>query len=260
MALTNRSAEILRLVRSHGSCRINDLAAELGVSDETIRRNIRPLVDRGMVLKVHGGIMLPERAGELPFHNRMQENRAAKEQIAALAAQQINSGDSLILDGGTTTSYVALALTGHRDLQTVTNSTDIARTLAPHGNNRIHVAGGELRADDGATFGDPAGDFVRRFHARHAILSIAAINAWGFLNQNPCESEFARTVMAQSERVIVVADHSKFGRDGFVKVADHQRIDVLITDIDPPASLAKRLTDADVEILVADPGGVRATA
>ncbi len=260
MALTNRSAEILRLVRSHGSCRINDLAADLGVSDETIRRNIRPLVERGMVLKVHGGIMLPDRAGELPFHNRMQENRAAKEKIATLTAQQISNGDSLILDGGTTTTYVALALTGHRNLQVVTNSTDIARTLAPHGNNRIHLAGGELRADDATTFGDPACDFVRNFHARHAILSIAAINAWGFLDQNPCEAEFGRSVMEQSERVIVVADHSKFGRDGFVKVADHHRIDVLVTDIDPPASLAKRLADADIEVHVAEPAGTRAAS
>lgn len=258
MALTNRSAEILRLVRLHGSCRINDLAAELGVSDETIRRNIRPLVGRGMVLKVHGGIMLPDRAGELPFHNRMQENRAAKERIAALTAQQINSGDSLILDGGTTTSYVALALTGHRNLQVVTNSTDIARTLSPHGDSRVHLAGGELRADDGAVFGEPACDFVSRFHVRHAILSIAAVNAWGFLNQNPCEAEFARSVMAQAERVIVVADHTKFGRDGFVKVADHHRIDLLITDTEPPASLAKRLAEADVDVQVADAAGTRA--
>jgi DeoR family glycerol-3-phosphate regulon repressor len=248
-----------RLRGSHGSSPTNDLAVDLGASDETIRRYIRPLVQRGMVLKVHGGIMLPDRAGELPFHNRMQENRPAKEKIAALTAQQISSGDSLILDGGTTTAYVALALTGHRDLQVVTNSTDIARTLAPHGNNRIHLAGGELRADDACTFGDPACDFVRNFHARHAILSIAAINAWGFLDQNPCEAEFGRSVMEQAERVIVVADHSKFGRDGFVKVADHNRIDVLMTDIDPPASLAKRLTDADIEVHVADPAGVRAT-
>lgn len=258
MALTNRSAEILRLVRLHGSCRITDLATELGVSDETIRRNIRPLVGRGMVLKVHGGIMLPDRAGELPFHNRMQENRAAKQRIAAATAEQINSGDSLILDGGATTTYVALALTGHRDLQVVTNSTDIARTLAPHGQNRVHLAGGELRADDDATYGEPARDFVRQFHARHAILSIAAINAWGFMNRHPCEAEFAQSVMRQAERVVVVADHSKFGRDGFVKVADHQKVDVLITDTEPPASLAKRLAEADVEVQVAGTGEARA--
>ena len=92
-----------------------------------------------------------------------------------------------------------------------------------------------------------------------AILSIAAVNAWGFMNQHPCEAELAQTVMRQAERVIVVADHSKFGRDGFVKVADHHEVDLLITDTEPPASLAKRLADADVEVQVVDATEARAT-
>lgn len=257
MAVTNRSAEILRLVRLHGTCRINDLAQELRVSDETIRRNIRPLVNKGLVLKVHGGIMLPDRMGELPFQNRMQEQREIKQRIATLAAEQIKDGDSLMLDGGATTAYVALALTGHQDLQIVTNSTEIGRTLATRGNNRVHMAGGELRADDLATFGATALEFVRHFHVRHAILSIAAINGWGFMNNHPCESEFARAVMAQAERVVVVADQAKFGRDGFVKVCNLDEVDTLVTDAEPPASLAKQLADAEVQVLVADSAAER---
>jgi DeoR family glycerol-3-phosphate regulon repressor len=252
MAVTNRSAEILRLVRLHGTCRINDLAEQLRVSDETIRRNIRPLVNKGLVLRVHGGIMLPDRMGELPFQSRLQENRQIKERIAALAAEQIKDGDSLMLDGGATNAHVALALTGHRDLQVVTNSTEIGRTLAARDANRVHVTGGELRADDLSTFGATALAFVRDFHVRHAILSIAAINGWGFMNHHPCESEFARAVMAQAERVIVVADEGKFGRDGFVKVCNLDEVDMLVTDAEPPASLAKQLADAEVEVLVAD--------
>jgi len=250
MAVTNRSAEILKLVRLHGSCRISDLAHDLQVSDETIRRNIRPLVDKGMVLKVHGGIMLPDRMGEPPFQNRMQENRETKQALARLAAEQIYDDDSIILDGGATTVHVALALTGHRDLQVVTNSTDIARTLSPRDSNRVYMAGGELRADDGAAYGMHACEFVRRFHARHAVLSIAAVNSWGLMNQHPFESEFAQAAMAQAERVIVVTDHTKFGRDGFVKVCELKDIDMLVTDAEPPASLARQLAAADIEILV----------
>ena len=252
MAVTNRSAEILRLVRLHGTCRINDLAHELDVSDETIRRNIRPLVNNGLVLKVHGGIMLPDRMDELPFQSRMREQHGSKQRIASRAAEQIRDGDSLMLDGGATTAHVALALSGHRDLQLVTNSTEIGRTLAPRGNNRVHMAGGELRPDDLATFGATTLEFVRDFHVRHAILSIAAINEWGFMNNHPCESEFARAVMAQAERIVVVADHGKFGREGFVRVCGLEDVDVLVTDADPPASLAKQLAAAEVEVLVAD--------
>jgi DeoR family glycerol-3-phosphate regulon repressor len=85
---------------------------------------------------------------------------------------------------------------------------------------------------------------------RHAIISIAAINQWGFLNTHPCEAEFARSVIAQSERVIVVADHGKFGRDGFVKVCDFDSVDLLVTDTEPPTSVAKHLAAADVEVVV----------
>ena len=258
MAVTNRSAEILRLVRLHGTCRVNDLAEQLDVSDETIRRNIKPLVKRGLVLKVHGGIMLPDRLDERPFEHRLHEKPDAKERIGECTARLINNGDSLMLDGGATTAYVARALTAHRDLQVVTNSVEIGRTLVPHGRNCVHMAGGELRPDDLATFGATAVGFVRDFHVRHAILSISAINEWGFMDQHACDSEFARAVIAQAERVIVVADHGKFGRDGFVKVCDLSGVDIVVTDAEPPASLAKQLASAEVDIvvpgLVADTG------
>ncbi len=260
MAVTSRAAEILRQVRLHGSCRITDLAEALHVSDETIRRNIRPLVNRGLVLKVHGGIMLPDRMDEPPFQSRMQENREAKQRIAALTARRIKDGESIILDGGATTTYVALALTGHRSLQVVTNSTDIARTLVGSGNNSVHMAGGELRPDDAATFGIRACEFVRRFHVRHAILSIGAVNGWGFMDLHPCESEFAQAAITQAEHVIVVADHSKFGRDGFVRVCGLEDVDMLITDAEPPASIARALHEADVEVLIAGEEALPATA
>lgn len=252
MAVTNRSAEILRLVRLHGTYRISDLAHELQVSDETIRRNIRPLVNKGLVLKVHGGIMLPDRMDELPFQDRMREQSETKQRIAARAAQLINDGDSLMLDGGATTAHMALALAGHRDLQVVSNSTEIGRTLAARGNNRVYMAGGELRADDLATFGATALQFVQHFHVRHAMLSIAAVNGWGFMNNHPGESEFARALMVQAERVVVIADHAKFGRDGFVKVCNLDEVDAVVTDAAPPASLAEQLADAEVEVLVAE--------
>lgn len=250
MGFTNRTAEILRRVRLHGSCNITDLAEQLHVSDETVRRNIKPLVDRGLVLKVHGGIILPDRLGELPFQKRMHENKALKQNIATLVAQQIQNGESLILDGGVTTVHIALALEKHRDLHAVTNSTEIARTLISRNNNHVYIAGGELRADDASAFGTQAQAFLRRFRVRHAILSIAAINPLGFFNQNPCEAEFAQAAMMQAERVTIAADHTKFGRNGFVKVCDPSKVDMLVTDVQPPKSLNKLLTEAGVEILV----------
>lgn len=252
--VSKREAQILEVVRLRRSCTIGELAAQLAVSDETVRRAIKPLVARGLVHKVHGGIVLPEPLQEPPFQRRMQVQQAAKQRIAALAAKQVNDGDSLILDNGTTTAYLALALANHSNLFIVTNSAEIARTLAARRVNRVYMAGGELRADDAAAFGEAAHDFVEQFQVQHAFLSVGAISSRnGFMDFHLCEAEYSRVVMRRAERKIVIADSSKFERKGFVKVCDLDRVDMLITDAPPPAEVAERLAAADVEVLIASP-------
>src|SRR5262245_1652303 len=128
MLSIRRQTEILDAVRLRGACRVGDLARELNVSDETIRRHIKPLVERGLVLRVHGGIVLPDDVEEPPFQRRMLENQHAKRRIAAVVAGEIADGDSIMMDTGSTTAYVALALRERKNLMVVTNCVEIART------------------------------------------------------------------------------------------------------------------------------------
>jgi DeoR family glycerol-3-phosphate regulon repressor len=114
---------------------------------------VRPLTENGSVLKIHGAVGLAGQVGEAPFQRRMRENADAKRLIARAMAQMIHDGDSVMLDTGTTTSFVARELLGHRRLTVVTNSSDIARTLATVNGNKVYMAGGELRSDSGAAFG-----------------------------------------------------------------------------------------------------------
>ncbi len=247
-----RQSEILRVVQMHGTCRIGDLAVEFDVSGETIRRNIKPLVERGLVRRVHGGITLPEQLHEPPFSLRMQKNQEAKRRIAARAAELIQDGDSLLMDTGSTTAYIALALCNHSNLLVVTNSIEIARTLATRNGNRVHMAGGEVRADDCAAFGQDAIHFVSRFEVRYAILSIGAINInCSFMDFHLCEGEFSRAMINQAEQTMVVADYSKFGQDAAVKVCDAGTVDLLITDRQPPAGCARILHKAGTRIVIA---------
>ncbi|HEX7935313.1 MAG TPA: DeoR/GlpR family DNA-binding transcription regulator, partial [Paraburkholderia sp.] len=116
MFSTQRQAEILRLAREQRTCTITDLAARFEVSDETIRRNIKPLIAQGLLLKVHGGIMLPERLDEPPFQRRMAASLAGKRAIAARVGELVRDGDSLILEGGTTCVHIARALAAHARL------------------------------------------------------------------------------------------------------------------------------------------------
>lgn len=251
-----RQVEIMRVARERGSVMISELATELAVSDETIRRNIKVLASNGMVVKVHGGIVLPDRVEEPPYQRRMQENKAAKQQIAAEVAGRVRDGDSLILDGGTSNICVAQALRDRSGLIVVTNSAEVARTLAMRRGNRVFLAGGELRADDAAAFGESTLSFIRQFHVKYAILSVSSISSSGELMYfQLCDAEFTRAACAQASQVIVVADHTKVGKDAVVKACSAEEIDVLITDRAPTSQITQCLAAANVELVVAKKSG-----
>jgi DeoR family glycerol-3-phosphate regulon repressor len=186
-----RQSAILKAVTARGSCTVTELARELDVSGETIRRDIRVMARQGLVRKVHGGVSVPDQLRESSFRQRLMENAEAKQAIARLAAAQVQSGDSLMMDTGSTTAY-------------------IARELA------------DQRGDDGALFGGEAVRFVERFRSRVALLSIGAIDLdSGFMDFHPEEAEFSQAVIAQASRVVVAADREglrSFGR----RCADHR--------------------------------------
>ena len=250
---TQRQMEILDELRLTGSIRIQDLARRLDVSEETIRRNVRQMAATGVVRKVHGGVYLPEDTLQEPsFQQRMGEQREAKQKIARHIAQMIQNGDSLILDIGSTTAYVARALANHSDLFVVTNSLSVANTLTTRNNNKVFMAGGELRNHDGGSFGREAMDFVRQFSVRYAILSAAAINdATGFMLMDLQEAEFTRVIMERAQIKIIAADATKFGKTAPVRITDPARMDMLVTDREPPADIAASLLRAEIDLHVA---------
>lgn len=247
-----RQSAILETVAVRGSCRVVELARRLGVSDETIRRDLKQMTAAGLVRKLHGAVALPDPLSEPAFRQRLVQEAEAKKAIAELAAAQVRNGDSLMLDTGSSTAYVARALRHHRNLLVVTNSVDIARTLATRNGNRVYMAGGELRADDGAALGPSATSFVEQFRVRLAFLSIGAIDLDdGLMDYDLAEAEFSRMVMRRADRTIIVADHSKFGRRALVTVCPLAAVETLITDRPPPAPFAERLQKAEATLLIA---------
>ena len=253
MIHSKRHGEILRLLNEHGTVTIADLAEKLSVSLETVRRDVKPLSDDGAVVKMHGAISLPSMTGEAPFERRMRENAEAKRMIARMVAGTIRDGESVMLDTGTTTSFLARELLGHRRLTVVTNSSDIARTLATVNGNKVYMAGGELRSDSGAAFGISAIDFVSRFSVTHAIISAGAIEAAnGVMDHDLAEAEFARMVLSRGQRSVVITDHTKFGRQGLVRVCGFDGISELATDWPPAADITEALSGAGTRLVVTD--------
>ncbi len=252
LSSSQRQHEIFRLVQKRGSCSISDLARELQVSGETIRRNVRLLSEEGLVLKTHGGVSLPMESEEPPIMNRMLRTVEEKKRIADAVAAQIEDGDSLIIDTGSTTAFCAQALRNHSNLTIVTNSSYISNLLATRNGNRVFMTGGELRPHDAAAFGPSVISFLGAFHTHKSILSIGAVHLTkGCMNFELCEAEFSKAVIAHSDYVILATDASKFSKSGIAKVCDLEEIDMLVTDQKPNPKMCKQLIAKNVKLTVA---------
>ena len=247
---TKRHGTILKLLEAHGSLSVTALSQELGVSTETVRRDIRALVETGAAVRVHGAVGLAGQMGEAPFDRRMRENAGPKRRIAQTLADRIADGASLMLDTGTTTSFLARELLGHRRLTVVTNSSDVARTLATVNGNRVFMAGGELRGDSGAALGASALAFIRDFRVEWAIISAGAVEGSGVVDFDLQEAEFARAVLTCGQRRVVLTDASKFTRRGFIRVAGFDAVDDLVTDLAPPPEVAAALDAAGTNLVL----------
>lgn len=248
-----RQNDILAAVRESGSASITALAERLAVSTETIRRNIQPLIEAGALLRFHGGVMDPEREEYPPFQRRMLVNRDGKRKVAELVRRLIRDGDSLILDNGTTTAYVAEALSDHSGLVAVTNSAQIATRLCARSDNRVFMAGGELSGDDASAYGAAPLEFLRQFEVQYALISVAGVTARGDLADfHLFEAEFARAAMHQARETWIITDVSKFGHDAPVRVCELDAVDVLICDSAPPEAFAERCRAADVRLVIPD--------
>ncbi|MGA0532834.1 DeoR/GlpR family DNA-binding transcription regulator [Hansschlegelia sp. KR7-227] len=258
-----RQRAIVELVRDEDVTRVAELAGRLGVSDETIRRNVKGLVENGLLTRRHGEVAFAGPAVDAPFLERMRVHAAAKKALAAAAVDCVEDGQVLMIDTGSTTAYVAQALRARRGLTVVTNSLEIAGRLVGRNDNRVYMAGGELRADLAAAVGAEAAAFIRQFRADLAILSIAGIDARGsFTDFDLDEAGIARAMIECSDQRLVVADGSKFGRRAPVAICDPGEVHCLVTDVAPPPGISGWIEDAGITLVLPQAGanGRRAPA
>lgn len=229
--------EILRTVNLHGRVSVVDLAQALNVSDQTIRRIVRPLVDSGQIAKVHGALVATKGELDPPFSARMNTNRSAKVAIAHAIRDLIPDGASLAIDTGSTSGFVAQALRERRDLTVVTNSAVIAATLAMENGNRVFMAGTQLRNHDGAAFDRAAFDVIANMSVDFAILSASLVHpARGFMVFEQCEVDMAIAMKSVGERSIMAVDSTKFEATDSkpaLRLPGLEAQDLLITDQKP---------------------------
>jgi len=245
-----RQLRLIEFVRTRSSATVEQLAEELGVTLQTVRRDIQRLAEAGTLTRFHGGVRVPSSTTENIAHQQRQRIHAqGKARIARAIAQQVPNDCSLILNIGTTTEAIAQALLHHTGLRVITNNLNVATILCGNPSFEIIVAGGVVRPRDRGIVGEAAVDFIRQFKVDIALIGISGIESDGSLRDYDYrEVKVAQTIIEQAREVWLAADASKFNRPAMVQVAALSQIDRLFTDAEPPAPYPALLNDADVRL------------
>jgi DeoR family transcriptional regulator, glycerol-3-phosphate regulon repressor len=249
-----RQLALLDMVRAQSSVSVDQLADQLGVTLQTVRRDVQRLADAGLLTRFHGGVRVPSSTVEnIDYPQRESLNHDGKARIASAVAAQIPNDCSLILNIGTTIEAIARALMRHTGLRVITNNLNVAAILSSNPACEVIVVGGVVRPRDRGIVGEAAVDFIRQFKVDIGLIGISGIEADGSLRDfDYREVKVAQAIIAHSREVWLAADHSKFNRPAMVELANLSQIDQLFTDAAPPAPFPALLADAQVQCHIAD--------
>jgi DeoR/GlpR family transcriptional regulator of sugar metabolism len=234
MLREERHHRICGLVGSLHRVSTDRIAGELGVSRETVRRDILDLEARGQLRRVHGGVVAPGPSPEPALTIRAQVRQQEKRLMAKAVLRILQPGFTLFIDAGSTVSILAEELARESGYTIVTNSFDVAMKIAGPGtqrSNAVEVIGGQFGSDVPATYGARAVREIGDYRADLAILSPVGIHHLrGATSFDLAEAEIARAMIGNADRVVILADHSKIGLSSRVTTCLPDRIDILVTD------------------------------
>lgn len=252
MLAVERRRVIAAALRSRGVVSVADLADQLGTTEITVRRDLRAMAKDGLLVRAHGGAVLPTPMGHEPSYSEKAHQAAAeKSSIAHAAVDLIHPGDSILLGPGTTTQALAKLLVDFPELTVVTNSLLVAEALMGASRVEVILTGGTLRRSIHALVGPAAEDSVRSLRASRAFISGNGFTAErGLSTPSPLVAAADRAFASAAQQVVVLADHTKIGVDTMCQTVPVARVQTLITDsgADPTTLAAIRATGVDVRV------------
>ncbi len=255
MLAKQRQALILEQVRKHGGVKVSDLVQQLGVSDMTIRRDLEVLAEQGLIEKVHGGAtaVVEHSTHEPGFEAKQYREQPEKEAIAARAAQLVTPGSAIGLSAGTTTWALARCLVNVPGLTVVTNSVPVSEVFHRSGrSDQTVILIGGIRTPSDALVGPVAVQALRALHLDVLFLGVHGMDEnSGFTTPNLMEAETDRALVRAARRLVVVADHTKWGVVGLSSIASLDEAHVLVTDEGLPESARDTLAAHVGELVLA---------
>jgi DeoR/GlpR family transcriptional regulator of sugar metabolism len=251
MQTQERRDQLLELVRQRGFASLPDLATELQVSSSTIRRDLDYLEEVGTAKRTHGGVWYTGPSPKLPhFEQRQHSQWDKKRAIARVASDLIQDGDTILLDGGTTTYELARLLVG-RTIQVVTNSLPVAALFTSSSNHDVVLIGGYVHLRSGVCVGPYANEMLSRLNVQRVIVSVAGITEKGCFNSNLLLVETEQAMMRSADEVIVVADSTKFGHQSLARMCELKDVHRLVVDNDISEDWRSKMKSIGIELFIA---------
>lgn len=261
MLATQRRDEIAARIQADGRVLVAEIARSLGITAETVRRDLDELERAGLARRVHGGAVSAARASlvETAVAERTDTNAEGKRRIARLACSRLiaSGATSVLLDAGTTTAALAAELvatwprTDTPRLVVATHSPAIAQQLAARPSIEVHAIGGRIRAVTGAAVGAQTVLSIAALRPDIVVLGANGLDDSGISTPDPEEAAVKAAIVAAGRRVAVLADGTKLGETSLCRFATLEQVDVLLTDAAPAGPIGDALTAAGSEVLVA---------
>ncbi len=253
MLPNQRKSKILAVIKEDGSAKVAELARIFKVTEVTIRQDLEKLEDEGMVVREHGGAFLkdiPRHVEGLTLSNK--SNLALKEMIAATCVSYIESGDTIILDSGSTTTEIAKKLIGYKSLTVITNALNIALMLGGEPGIDVIMTGGEFKPPTLSLTGQKAADFFEGLNVQKLFLATAGVTLKAGLTY-PSLSDLVvkRAMINAAGTTYLVADHTKFGKNALASLGALSLIDYIITDSGIREKDRRVFKDNEIEVIIA---------
>ena len=237
-----RRQRIVELTLQQKFASVDDLTQALGVSAQTVRRDINYLCDMNVLRRRHGGAEVFETEGNAPYDQRAATNSSAKRAIALAAADQIPDGSTIAISVGTTPMMVADALCDKKNLTIVTNNLNAAMSLSRESSNRIILPGGEIRLPDRDILGDQVVEFFGNYRTEYGIFGVGGVaEDGGLLDFHRSEVRIREKIRENARKSILVLDSSKFGRSAPAVGGGIFDMDQVVLDISPQDAFAELL-------------------
>jgi DeoR family fructose operon transcriptional repressor len=251
MLVDERRRSLTQIIAKKGFVSLRELAEELEASESTIRRDLEALDGAGTIRRTHGGAMMATEVVSIPaFEDRSRACASEKRSIGCAAAGLISDGETLLLDGGTTTFELARQIAG-RSVQVVTNSLPIANLLAGDRRVDLTLIGGYVYPRTGVTVGQLAVQFLKSLHARRLFLSVAGVTERGFYNSNSLLVDIELQMMQVVDEVVVLADHTKFGLQSLAFLGELGRVHRVVSDAKLAPEHRRMVQKAGLDLIIA---------